>query len=115
MTKHTRTIANFMLAATAAAILTACAGGPEFQGTPQEGAARTGVYPTFGRMPQAATTQITPEEKNSITSRLDSDRTRLAATRASASNMSAEQAAILRKEAQDEAAATLRQIEAGDE
>ncbi len=66
MTKSTRQIANLMLAATVVAFLAGCAGGPEFQGTPQEGARRTDTYPTFGRMPKAATTQITPEEKHSL-------------------------------------------------
>ncbi|EFG38200.1 conserved hypothetical protein [Brucella sp. NVSL 07-0026] len=77
MTKRTRQIANFLLAAMAAAMLTACAGGKEFQGTPQEGASRTGVYPKFGHLPKAATAQITPEEKQQLTTTLDADRTRL--------------------------------------
>lgn len=111
MTKRTRQIANLMLAAAAAAILAGCAGGPEFKGTPQEGAKRTDTYPTFGRMPKAATTQITPEEKAQMLSGLDSDRTRLAATRSSNASVTPAQLAELRKQAQEEAAATLKQIE----
>ncbi len=115
MTNRTRQIANLLLAATAAAMLTACAGGKEFQGTPQEGAKRSDTYPTFGRMPKAATTQITPEEKAQLTSKLDSDRTRLAATRSSNAAMTPAQAAALRKQAQEETDATLKQIESGAE
>lgn len=114
MTKSTRQIANFLLAATAVAFLAGCAGGAEFRGTPQEGANRSDTYPTFGRMPKAATVQITPEEKTQIISGLDSDRTRLAATRSSNQALTPAQAAALRKQAQDEAAATLKQIEAGE-
>ena len=114
MTKSTRTFANIMLAATAVALLAGCAGGPEFQGTPQEGAKRTDTYPTFGRMPKAATVQITPEEKTQIMSGLDSDRTRLAATRSSNQALTPAQAAALRQQAQEETAATLKQIEAGE-
>ena len=115
MTKSTRKFANLMLAATAVALLAGCAGGPEFQGTPQEGAKRTDTYPTFGRMPKAATTQITPEEKAQMMSGLDSDRTRLAATRSSNAALTSAQAAALRKQAQEETDATLKQIEAGVE
>ncbi len=115
MTKSTRQIANFMLAATAVAFLAGCAGGPEFKGTPQEGAKRSDTDPTFGRMPKAATTQITPEEKTQLTSGLDSDRTRLAATRSSGATLTPAQAAAMRKQAQAETDATLKQIEAGEE
>ncbi|PWL17718.1 hypothetical protein DKP76_08060 [Falsochrobactrum shanghaiense] len=115
MIKRTRQVANLVLAATAAALLAGCAGGPEFQGVPQEGAAKTGTYPTFGRMPKAATAQITAEEKEQMMSSLDSDRTRLAATRSSNSGVTPAQAAALRKQAQEETDATLRQIEAGEE
>ncbi|MBV2143825.1 hypothetical protein KUG47_09985 [Falsochrobactrum sp. TDYN1] len=115
MIKRARQIANLMLAATAAAFLAGCAGGPEFQGVPQEGAAKTGTYPTFGRMPKAATVQITAEEKEQITSTLDSDRTRLAATRSANAGVTPAQAAALRKQAQEETDATLREIEAGQE
>ncbi|WP_343314604.1 hypothetical protein AAIB41_05420 [Brucella sp. BE17] len=115
MNNRARQIAHLMLAVAAAAMLTACAGGSEFQGAPQEGALRTDTYPTFGRMPKAATVQISPEEKESLTQRLDSDRTRLAATRSSGGGVTPAQAAALRKQAQDEADATLRQIEAGED
>lgn len=114
MTKNTRKIANFMLAATAVAFLAGCAGGAEFRGTPQDGAKRTDTYPTFGRMPKAATTQITPEEKAQITSGLDSDRTRLAVSRSSSATLTPAQAAALRKQAQEETDATLKQIESGE-
>ncbi len=115
MTKSARRFAPFMLAVMAAAMLTACAGGKEFQGTPQEGALRSGTYPTFGRMPKAATDQITEDEKQSLTGRLDSDRTRLAATRSTGSTFTPAEAAALRKQAQDETDATLKQIESGEE
>ncbi|MBC2885801.1 hypothetical protein H7Q97_10375 [Ochrobactrum sp. CM-21-5] len=115
MTQLKRQIAHLVLAATAATMLSACAGGPEFQGVPQEGAAKTGTYPTFGRMPKAATTQITPEEKQQLTSKLDADRTRLAAPRATGGGLTPDQAAALRKQAQAETDATLKQIEAGGE
>lgn len=115
MTKSTRQIAHLMLALTAAAMLTACAGGKEFQGVPQEGALRTGVYPTFGRMPKAATEQITPEEKQQMTAKLDSDRTRLAASRTSGGGFTPAQAEAMRKQAQADSEATLKQIESGEE
>ncbi|ERM02818.1 hypothetical protein Q644_14515 [Brucella intermedia 229E] len=116
MTKRTRQIANLLLAATAAAMLTACAGGKEFQGTPQEGASRTGVFPTFGHMPKAATTQITAEEKQQLTTKLDADRTRLAASRTGgAGGFTPAEAAALRKQAQQDTDATLKQIESGGE
>lgn len=115
MTKRTRQIANLLLAATAAAMLTACAGGKEFQGTPQEGASRTGVFPTFGRMPKAATTQITPEEKQQLTTKLDADRTRLATSRGTGAGFTPAEAASLRQQAQQETNATLKQIESGEE
>ncbi|KAB2664937.1 hypothetical protein F9K85_10050 [Brucella tritici] len=115
MTKRTRQIANLLLAATAAAMLTACAGGKEFQGTPQEGASRTGVFPTFGHMPKAATTQITAEEKQQLTTKLDTDRTRLAASRGTGAGFTPAEAASLRQQAQQETDATLKQIESGEE
>lgn len=115
MTKRTRQIANLLLAATAAAMLTACAGGKEFQGTPQEGASRTGVFPTFGHMPKAATTQITAEEKQQLTTKLDADRTRLAASRGACAGFTPAEAASLRQQAQQETDATLKQIESGEE
>ncbi len=115
MTKRTRQIANLLLAATAVAMLTACAGGKEFQGVPQEGASRTGVYPTFGRMPKAATAQITPEEKQQLTTKLDADRTRLAPQKAPGTGFTAAEAEAIRKQAQEQTDATLKQIEAGEE
>lgn len=115
MTKSAQRFAPLMLAAMAAVMLSACAGGKEFQGTPQEGALRTGTYPTFGRMPKAATDQITDDEKQNLTQRLDSDRTRLAATRNAGGTFTPAQAAALRKQAQDETDATLKRIEAGEE
>ncbi|MBB5701702.1 ABC-type uncharacterized transport system auxiliary subunit [Ochrobactrum daejeonense] len=115
MTKHTRQIANILLAATAAAMLTACAGGKEFQGVPQEGALRTGTYPTFGRMPKAATTQITVEEKQQLTTNLDADRTQLAVSKSAGGGFTPAEAAALRKQAEQETDATLKQIEAGEE
>ena len=115
MTKRTRQIANLLLAATAAAMLTACAGGKEFQGTPQEGASRTGVFPTFGHMPQAATAQITEEEKQQLTTRLDADRTHLAASKGAGAGFTPAEAASLRQQAHQETDATLKQIESGEE
>lgn len=115
MTKRTRQTAHLMLAATAAAMLTACAGGKEFQGTPQEGANRTGVYPTFGHMPKAATSQITPAEKQTLTTRLDADRTRLAPSKRPGPGFTAGQAQSLRKQAHEETDATLKAIESGQE
>jgi hypothetical protein len=76
---------------------------------------RTGVYPTFGHMPKAATDQITPEEKQQMTAKLDSDRTRLAASKTTGGGFTPAQAAALRKQAQDESDATLKQIESGEE
>jgi len=115
MKKRMRQNSNWMLAVTIAALLTGCAAGPEFQGVPQEGAARTGVYPTFGRMPKAATQQFSPSEKEQISSSLDSDRTRLASTSKANGAVTAAQAAELRRQAQAEAEATLKQIESGAE
>ncbi|AAN30194.1 hypothetical protein BSS2_I1243 [Brucella suis bv. 1 str. S2] len=115
MTKRTRQIANFLLAAMAAAMLTACAGGKEFQGTPQEGASRTGVYPKFGHLPKAATAQITPEEKQQLTTTLDADRTRLAPQKAPGGGFTAAEAQAMRRQAQEQTNATLKQIESGQE
>ena len=86
-----------------------------FQGTPQEGASRTGVFPTFGHMPKAATTQITAEEKQQLTTKLDADRTRLAASRGTGAGFTPAEAASLRQQAQQDTDATLKQIESGEE
>ncbi len=98
----------------AAATLTACAGGgAEFRGAPQAGARRTGVYPTFGHMPKAATTQFTPEETKALTAKLDADKARLKTSRSAGAGPSAAQAKTLRKQAQENIDATLKQIETG--
>nr|WP_246431199.1 hypothetical protein [Paenochrobactrum gallinarii] len=92
------------------AVLGGCAGGAEFQGTPQEGARRTGVYPNFGHMPQAATSQITAQEKDDATTALDAERKRLKSVKGDAP-LTAAQLAELRRQAQAEANATLQAIE----
>lgn len=115
MTQRTRRIAHLMLAVATAAILAGCARGKEFQGVPQEGAVRTGKYPTFGHMPKAATTQFTPQEQKDVTANLDGDRTRLKTTASPNGGFTTAQAAAMRKQAQEEADATLKQIEAGEE
>lgn len=115
MKKRTRQNISLMLAATVAALLTGCAAGPEFQGVAQEGAARTGAYPTFGRMPKAATKQFSADEKEQISSSLDSDRTRLSSASKANGAVTAAQAAELRRQAQAETEATLKQIESGAE
>lgn len=112
MTLTSRKVASMFFAAAAAMALTACAGGREFQGTPQEGALRTGTYPTFGRMPKGATTQFTPEELDQMTGRLDSKRTSLKA--GPSNGVSAAQAAAARKQAQEHNDAVLKQIESGE-
>lgn len=92
------------------AALGGCAGGAEFQGAPQEGARRTGHYPNFGRMPQAATSQITAQEKDAATRALDAERNRLKSVKGE-QPLSAAQLSKLRKQAQAEADATLQAIE----
>ncbi|MBB6259727.1 hypothetical protein FHS77_000235 [Paenochrobactrum gallinarii] len=113
MTVHFRQPSRFTLGLAAVAmiaVLGGCAGGAEFQGTPQEGARRTGVYPNFGHMPQAATSQITAQEKDDATTALDAERKRLKSVKGDAP-LTAAQLAELRRQAQAEANATLQAIE----
>lgn len=115
MKKRTRQNSNWLLAVTVAALLSGCAAAPEFQGVPQEGAARTGTYPTFGRMPKAATQQFSSDEKEQLSSSLDSDRIRLSSASKANGAVTAAEAAELRRQAQAETEATLKQIESGAE
>lgn len=113
MTVHSRQPYHFTLKLAAVAMIAAlagCAGGAEFQGTPQEGARRTGTYPNFGHMPQAATSQITAQEKNDVTTALDAEHQRLKSVKGE-KPMTAAQLAELRRQAQAEANATLKAIE----
>ncbi|MFK4823416.1 hypothetical protein ACI0FM_01230 [Paenochrobactrum sp. BZR 588] len=113
MIVHFRQPSRFTLSLVAVAMIAAlggCAGGAEFQGTPQEGARRTGTYPNFGRMPQAATSQITAQEKDAATIALDAERKRLKSVKGE-TPMSAAQLAALRKQTQAETKATLQAIE----
>ncbi|MGU3577198.1 hypothetical protein ACLBWZ_16935 [Brucellaceae bacterium C25G] len=113
MTVYLRQAYRFTLGLALVAIIatvTGCAGGAEFQGTPQEGAKRTGTYPSFGRMPQAATSQITAQEKDDAITALDAERNRLKSVRGEAP-LTAAQLAEIRRQAQAEANATLQAIE----
>lgn len=113
MTVQFRQISRFIFSLVTVvmmAMLGGCAGGAEFQGAPQEGARRTGVYPNFGHMPRAATSQITAEEKDAATTALDAERKRLKSVK-DEKTLTAAQLAELRKQAQAEAKATLQAIE----
>lgn len=45
-------------------------------GVPQDGALRTGVYPSFGKVPRGETAQLTFEEKEQIVGNLAKDKVR---------------------------------------
>ena len=66
---------RFALLAVAALALAACTSGPS-AGVPQEGALRTGTYPTFGVMPRGETKQLSFEEKDQIAGNLKSAKAR---------------------------------------
>lgn len=106
---------SFIVAVMAALTLAGCGASKEFRAAPQEGAKRTGTYPIFGRMPKAAAEQFTPEEQQALTGGLDGDRTRLKVAKNSGGGLTASQAAALRKQAQAETEATLKEIEAGSD
>lgn len=104
-----------VLAVMAAMALAACVPSKEFRAPPQEGAKRTDTYPTFGRMPKAATQQFTPAEQTALTRGLDGDRTRLKVTKNAGAGLSAAEAAAIRKKTLAETDATLKEIEAGSD
>lgn len=113
MTQRTRLIAHTLLALSVAAALSACAAGKDFNGVPQEGANRTGTFPTFGHMPKGETAQLTADDKSQLTASLDNDRQRLKNVRSEA-GVSAAQLAQMRKQAKADADATLKAIENGE-
>ncbi len=104
------TAMRFALLAVAAVALGACSSGPS-AGVPQEGALRTGAYPTFGRMPRGETAQLTFEQKEQITNNLSAAKARqggAAAASSSRADIEARKRALLA-----ETDATLKAIEAG--
>lgn len=110
MTQRARHTVLLLLALTAAAGLSGCAAGPEFTGVPQEGAQRSGVFPTIGHMPKAETAQFSTQDKDSLTTSLDADRQRLTSI-PNAPGLTAAQLEQIRQQNQAEAAATLKAIE----
>lgn len=110
MSQHAGLCARFILISLVLTGLSACARGPDFQGVPQEGAANTGIFPTFARTPRGETKQLTQQETASITSALDADKQRQQGIAAPPPTTQAELDAI-RRQAQQEADETLKEIE----
>ena len=110
MKSRCRNIAYGLLMITSVALMSGCSSSSEFTGVPQEGALRSGVYPTFNKRPQAATTQMTAEQQEQITTSLDRDRTRLKAVKGEKPVTNAE-LDLLRKSVQKEKEAVLKAIE----
>lgn len=106
---HSATL-RFAMFAVAALALAGCTSGPS-AGVPQEGALRTGAYPSFGIMPRGETKQLSFEEKEQITGNLSSAKARQGAVSASGSSRAEIEAQKRRMQA--EADATLKAIEAG--
>ncbi|PYE89552.1 hypothetical protein [Phyllobacterium leguminum] len=110
MSQRIRLSGRFILISLSLAGLTACAGGPEFQGAPQAGAANTGAWPTFGHMPKGATTQFTAQDTQNLKSELEADQRRQQAIPAPRATTGA-QVNNVRKQVQEDAAKTLEEIE----
>lgn len=110
MKSRCQSVAYLLLAITSAAVITGCTSSSEFTAVPQEGASRAGIYPTFNNPPQAATKQMSAEEQQQMTSRLDREKSQLRAVKSAAPVTNAELDA-LRKKAQEEEKAVLKAIE----
>ncbi|WP_439272155.1 hypothetical protein [Pseudochrobactrum sp. HB0163] len=104
------TALRFALLAVAAVALGACASGAS-DAVPQEGALRTGTYPSFGRMPRGETAQLTFEQKDQIANNLNAAKAQqghVAPAGTSRADIEARKRALLA-----ETDATLKAIEAG--
>lgn len=110
MKSRCRNIAYWLFMTTSVALISGCSSGSEFTGVPQEGAMRSGAFPTFNNRPQAATDQFTSEEQKQLTSSLDRDRTQLKTVKGEAPVTNAE-LELLRKSVQEEKEAVLKAIE----
>ena len=101
---------RFALLAVAAVTLAACTSGPS-AGVPQEGALRTGTYPTFGVMPRGETKQLSFEEKDQIAGNLKIAKARQGAAGTTGSSRAEIEAR--KRQLQAETDATLKAIETG--
>lgn len=110
MKSRCRNIAYWLFMTMSVALISGCSSGSEFTGVPQEGAMRSGAFPTFNNRPQAATDQFTSEEQKQLTSSLDRDRTQLKTVKGEAPVTNAE-LELLRKSVQEEKEAVLKAIE----
>ncbi|RCS24149.1 hypothetical protein DUT91_07430 [Phyllobacterium salinisoli] len=110
MSQHVRLPIRFILISLVLAGLAACARGPEFQGTPQEGALNTDTYPTFGRTPKGETKQLTAQDTARLKSALEADKARQmgVATPPPTTGAQLDQA---RRQAQQAADETIKEIE----
>lgn len=106
-TIHSATL-RFAMLAVAALALAACTSASNV-GTPQQGALRTGAYPSFGRVPHGETQQLTFEQKDQIAGNLEGAKARQG--RAGATGSSSAEILARKRELQAETAATLRAIE----
>lgn len=110
MKSRCQSVAYWLLAITSAVMITGCTSSSEFTGTPQEGAMRSGVYPTFNNQPQAATAQMTTEEQQQMTNRLAREKSQLRSVKAATPVTNAELDS-LRRSTQEEEKAILKAIE----
>ncbi|WP_420961955.1 hypothetical protein [Brucella sp. IR073] len=110
MSRHIRLSGRFILISLVLAGLSACARGPEFEGTPQAGASNTGTWPTFAKTPQGATTQFSTQDVQNLKSQLESEQSQQR-TMPAPPPVSQAQVDAQRKQAQEEAARTLKEIE----
>lgn len=101
---------RFAMLAVAALGLAACTSASSV-GVLQEGALRTDTYPSFGKVPQGETKQLTFEEKDQIAAKLASAKTNQG--RADASGSSRAEIEARKRQLQAETAATLNAIETG--
>ncbi|PRD40714.1 hypothetical protein C5748_25455 [Phyllobacterium phragmitis] len=101
---------RFILMPFVLAGLSACGSSADFQGVPQEGASRTGAFPTFARTPKGETKQLTAQDTTRVTSELDAAAAR---QQAIPTLPPTTQAQLLkqRRQAEKEAADTLKEIE----
>lgn len=105
---HTAALRSVLLAMVAIG-LSACTNSSSV-GVQQEGALRTGTYPSFGKKPYGETKQLTADEKEQIASNLNNAKARQAGAAAPVSNKSEIEAR--KRQLQAETEATLKEIEA---
>lgn len=96
--------------AVAALVLAACSSASNI-GVPQEGALRTGTYPSFGNMPKAETAQMTFAEKDQLAGTLKTAKAQQGRVETTGSSRAEIEAR--KRQLQAEAEATLKEIEAG--